>query len=129
MIDHFGFYVSDFDKSIPFLEACLAPLGIKIWESQPEWNAVIFADETKFPFLWVGQAQGEYYGTKLSVNVHRPIHIGFKAPSKQAVREFHRLGLEHGGRDNGKPEDCGRGYFGAYLLDPDGNNIEAGIRS
>jgi len=42
---------------------------------------------------------------------------------------FHAKGLEHGGRDNGIPEDCGGDYFAAYLLDPDGNNIEAGIRA
>jgi hypothetical protein len=44
------------------------------------------------------------------------------------VNDFYALALAHGGRDNGAPEDCGNGYYAAYVLDPDGNNIEAGLR-
>jgi len=53
------------------------------------------------------------------------MHLAFKAPSKSAVEEFYRIGLENGGRDNGAPDVCGNGVYGAYLLDPDGNNVEA----
>ena len=53
------------------------------------------------------------------------MHLAFKAPSKQAVDDFYRIGLQHGGRDNGAPGDCGNGAYGAFLLDIDGNNIEA----
>lgn len=53
------------------------------------------------------------------------MHLAFRAPNKEAVHEFYRIGLLNGGRDNGAPEDCGRG---AYLLDPDGNNVEAIFR-
>ncbi len=128
MFDHIGIFVSDFEKSIPFYEACLAPLGITVIERQPEFGAVIFADDDKVPFLWVGTARGDYYGNDLDQNIHRPVHLSFRAPSEQSVKDFFRMGLKHGGRDNGEPEDCGGGYFAAYLLDLDGNNIEAGIR-
>lgn len=128
MFDHIGIFVSDSEQSIAFYEKCLAPLGVKIYQRQPQFGAAIFSGEPNFPFLWVGPAKGDYYGKGLNPQTHRPMHIAFKAPSIEAVREFHRLGLENGGKDNGAPEDCGGNYFAAYLLDLDGNNIEAGIR-
>jgi catechol 2,3-dioxygenase-like lactoylglutathione lyase family enzyme len=128
MFDHIGIFVTDPEKSIAFFEACLAPLNIRIGERQPEWGSVIFFGQAEFPFLWVGPARDNYYGTDLQRSGYRPIHLSFIAPSIQAVDDFHRLGLENGGRDNGAPEDCGNGFYAAYLLDPDGNNIEAGIR-
>ncbi len=128
MFDHIGIFVSDPRRSIPFYEHCLAPLGITVVERQPEWEAVILSGAAKFPFLWIGPARGDYHGTALSPALHRPLHLAFTAPSVQAVNEFHAAGLAHGGRDNGVPEECGDGYYAAYLIDPDGNNIEAGIR-
>jgi catechol 2,3-dioxygenase-like lactoylglutathione lyase family enzyme len=128
MFDHLGLFVTNPEKSIPFLEACLAPLEIKIRERLPHIGAVIFYGEKEFPFLFVGSAKGDYYGTDLEKSGYKPMHLSFIAPSTQAVDEFYRLGLANGGRDNGAPEDCGGGYYAAYLLDPDGNNIEAGIR-
>ncbi|WP_397381250.1 VOC family protein [Prosthecobacter sp.] len=128
MFDHLGIFVSDSARSIAFFERCLAPLGITIAQRQPEWEAAIFSGAAEFPFLWVGPARGDYYGKPLSPAVHRPLHLAFKAPSKQAVDEFYAQALAHGGTDNGAPEDDG-GYYAAYVLDPDGNNIEAGIRA
>ncbi len=128
MFDHIGIFVSDPRRSIPFYEACLAPLGITITERQPEWDAVILSGRTEFPFLWIGPARGDYHGTPLSPTVHRPLHLAFIAPNAQAVDQFYAAGLAHGGHDNGAPEDCGNGYYAAYLIDPDGNNLEAGIR-
>ena len=131
MFDHIGLFVSDFERSVDLYEACFAPLGIKVYQRQPQFGAVIFSGDPDFPFLWVGTApeEGDYHGTELRRDKHRPMHIALKAPSEEAVREFHRLALEHGGRCNGEPEDCRGGYFGAYILDFDGNNIEAGIRN
>ena len=131
MFDHVGLFVSDFERSLKLYEACFAPLGIKIYQRQPQFGAVIFSGESDYPFLWVGTApeEGDYHGTALRRDKHRPMHIALKAPSENAVHEFYRLALEHGGRCNGAPEDCGGGYFAAYILDPDGNNIEAGIRN
>jgi catechol 2,3-dioxygenase-like lactoylglutathione lyase family enzyme len=58
------------------------------------------------------------------------MHVAFTAPSKAVVDEFYRAGLGAGGRDNGKPgpREGSGGYYGAFLLDPDGNNIEACAR-
>lgn len=128
MFDHIGIFVSDPLRSIPFYEHCLAPLGIAIVQRQPEWGSVIFSGAAEYPFLWVGPARGDYHGTPLSPGVHRPLHLAFVAPSIEAVNAFHAAGIQHGGRDNGAPEDGGDGYYAAYLIDPDGNNIEAGIR-
>jgi len=127
MFDHIGIFASDSQRSIAFFERCLAPLGITVVQRQPEFEAAIFSGASEFPFLWVGPAKGDYHGTPLSPSMHRPMHLAFRAPSRQAVDEFHALALAHGGKDNGAPEDCG-GYYAAYVLDPDGNNIEAGIR-
>lgn len=128
MFDHIGIFASDAQRSITFYERCLAPLGITVVQRQPEFGAAIFAGASEFPFLWVGPAEGDYYGTSLAPSVHRPLHLAFVAPSRQAVDEFHALSLLHGGTDNGTPEDEGNGYYAAYVLDPDGNNVEAGIR-
>ncbi len=127
MFDHVGIFVSDPEHSFAFYEACLAPLGIRIVERQP-WGAVIFQQEGRSEFWWVGTARDEYYGTPLSPEVRRPMHFGFSAPSREAVEAFHQLGLEAGGIDNGAPETDGRGCYNAFLLDPDGNNIEAVFR-
>ncbi len=131
IFDHFGLFVSDFEKTIAMYEACFEPLGIRVYQRQPEFGAVIFSGEADYPFLWVGTASesGDYHGTPVKRDQKRPIHIALRAPSREAVKEFHRLGIKNGGRCNGAPEDCGDRYFAAYLLDPDGNNIEAGIRS
>jgi catechol 2,3-dioxygenase-like lactoylglutathione lyase family enzyme len=129
MFDHIGIFVSDAPRSIAFYERCLAPLGITIVQRLPQLDAVIFSGASEFPFLWVGPARGDYYGTPLSPSVHRPLHLAFSAPNKKAVDEFYAAGLAQGGADNGAPEDDGDGYYAAYLLDPDGNNIEAGIRN
>lgn len=128
MFDHIGIFVSDPSRSIPFYEHCLAPLGITIVQRQLHLEAAIFSGPSEFPFLWVGPARGDYHGTSLSPEVHRPFHFAFIAPSIEAVNAFYTAGISHGGRDNGAPEDCGDGYYAAYLIDPDGNNIEAGIR-
>lgn len=128
MFDHIGIFVSDSARGIAFFEHCLAPLGITIAQRQPEFGAAIFSGASELPFLWVGPASGDYHGTPLSPAEKRPMHLAFVAPSRRAVDEFYAQALTHGGTDNGAPEDCGDGYYAAYVLDPDGNNIEAGIR-
>src|SRR5262245_8965768 len=122
MLDHVGFFVSDTTLSFPFYEAALAPLGIVVRERQRHRGSIVMTGPSHRPFLWIGPAGGQYHGTEVKVNERRPMHLAFIAPSKVAVEEFYRAGLAHGGIDNGAPADCGRGAYGAYLLDPDGNN-------
>lgn len=128
MLDHVGIFVTDTGRSFPFYEAALAPLGIVVRERQTHWGSIVMTGERHRPFLWIGPAGGDYHGTPVKLEHRRPLHLAFRAASKDAVEAFHRAGLVAGGRDNGAPADCGRGTYGAYLLDPDGNNIEAVYR-
>ena len=126
MFDHFGFVVRDLARSLRFYEASLAPLGLRIAERHGS-EAVIISGEAEFPFIWMGTPEPDFWreehGAALS-----PFHLAFSAPSREAVVAFHEAGLGHGGRDNGAPGARGSGYYAAFLLDPDGNNIEAGVR-
>jgi len=125
MFDHVGIFVSDTARSFPFYENALAPLGIVVRERQAQWGSIVMSGPDFPPFLWIGPAGGNYYGTAVKISERRPVHLAFRAATKAAVEEFYRAGLNFGGRDNGAPDDCGRGAYGAYLLDPDGNNLEA----
>ena len=119
-----------------------------------DWSRVVFdhvkigvrdADESKrfyrtvlgaldIPPIWEAERGGQYANLVVSrdAEVTAPIHIGFVARSRAEVDEFHRAGIEAGFRDNGEPgvreryssEEAGL-YYAAFLLDPDGNNIEA----
>ncbi len=62
MLDHFGVTVTDMSKSLPFYEACLEPLGIRVTERQPQFDAVIFTrDGVEFPFIWMGSAHASWW--------------------------------------------------------------------
>ncbi len=125
MFDHIGIFVSDPGRAFPFFERSLAPLGIVVRERQRQWGSIVMSSEQWPPFLWIGPAGGTYYAAEVKISERRPMHLAFQAPSKSAVEDFYRIGLENGGRDNGPPAICGDGVYGAFLLDPDGNNIEA----
>jgi len=110
LIDHIHLSVSDLSASRQFYKECLAALGREL--SQDDENFFI-ADE-----LFVAPA-GKSPTTR--------VHIAFQAASEDEVIRFHSAALGSGGMDNGKPSprDYHPGYFAAYVLDPDGNNIEA----
>ena len=116
MLDHMGFSVSDYERSKAFYEKALAPLGLKLL-MEPVPGIGGFGDGQK-PFFWIGTrgpAQSE-------------IHVAFAADSRETVDAFHAAALEAGGTDNGGPgvrEIYHPTYYGAYVLDPDGNNVEA----
>src|SRR5829696_8491968 len=115
VFDHVQLNASDYTASVRFYETVLAPLGIpKIAEhEQGTWSS----DWTDF--------------TDLNFLDRRPpttnLHLCFYARSKEQVDAFHRAGVEAGFRSNGAPgyRDYAPGYYAAYLLDPDGNNVEA----
>src|SRR4051794_5553335 len=110
LIDHVHLRVKDLEASKRFYRAALRALGREdaIHESPDHFNA----DE-----LWIDRADGP---------VSR-VHLAFQAADHEAVARFHRACLEAGGRDNGAPGDrpYHPGYHAAFVLDPDGNNIEA----
>jgi len=122
MLDHTGIAVSDWDKSKRFYEAALKPLAIVVvLEVTPEQSGggahAGFGKSAK-PVFWIGTGQ----------HVSGPSHFAFTAESRAAVDEFYRAALAAGGRDNGAPgirEHYHPTYYGAFVLDPDGNNVEA----
>jgi catechol 2,3-dioxygenase-like lactoylglutathione lyase family enzyme len=121
MLDHIGIPVSDFAASKAFYERALAPLGIVlVMEVTPEQtgdgSAAGFGDAGK-PYFWIGSSAEK-----------GRTHVAFDAPSRDVVDAFHRGALLAGGRDNGAPglrPHYHPNYYGAFVLDPDGNNVEA----
>jgi catechol 2,3-dioxygenase-like lactoylglutathione lyase family enzyme len=114
MYDHIGLSVKDLKKSVHFYEAALTPLG-HVLASSDEASAGL--GPAGAPALWLYRADAA-----------TTTHVAFRAPDRAAVDRFYRAGLEAGGRDNGKPgvrADYASNYYAAFLLDPDGNNVEA----
>ena len=115
IIDHIGLVVSDGEKSKAFYSQCLAPLGIGIVMEVEGWAG--FGRDNK-PEFWFGP-HGE---------AHKPMHIAFCAENREQVDRFYQAALAAGGIDNGPPgirEIYHPNYYGAFVLDPDGHNIEA----
>jgi catechol 2,3-dioxygenase-like lactoylglutathione lyase family enzyme len=116
MYDHIGLKVRDIDASVRFYSAALAPLGYELCSR----------DVTGAGFGPPGQPALWLY---LSAEATGPgAHIAFRAPDHAAIRKFHAAGLSAGGRDNGGAgprADYSPTYFAAFLIDPDGNNVEA----
>lgn len=115
MIDHTGVLVSDLGKSIAFYEKALAPLGY----------VLIMKFEDKFAGFGVGGKPDFWIGAGSPTD---KIHIAFRAKGRAEVRSFYDAGMGAGGKDNGPPgirEMYHPDYYGAFVLDPDGHNIEA----
>jgi catechol 2,3-dioxygenase-like lactoylglutathione lyase family enzyme len=115
LIDHIQLVVRDLAASRRFYEAVFDVLGIPIGGSADDY---FWADE-----LFVSSADSEAAQGKLTGRHH----LAFQAKDNATVEAFHRAGLAAGGTDNGPPGErpYHPGYYAAFLLDPDGNNIEA----
>jgi catechol 2,3-dioxygenase-like lactoylglutathione lyase family enzyme len=121
MLDHLGIPVSDLARSRAFYLTALAPLGMDIQlevsaEQTGNHAAIGFGVGGK-PFFWIGKGEPA-----------SSIHVALVAGSRGDVDAFHRAALAAGGRDNGLPGLRPRfhaDYYGAYVLDPDGYNVEA----
>lgn len=123
MIDHIGFPVSDLARSRAFYDRALAPLGIELLMEVTEemtggHGAHLGYGRAGKPFFWIGSGRPAGPGT----------HVAFAAPDRATVDTFHAAALAAGGQDNGAPglrPEYHPGYYGAFVLDPDGNNVEA----
>ena len=116
LIDHLQLVVKDLAASRRFYEAVLKPLGIPIAGSDEE---SFWADELFVSSLATDDALGQLTGR---------YHFAFQAAGRAAVDAFYRAALDNGGQDNGAPGERPHyhpGYYAAFALDPDGNNVEA----
>jgi catechol 2,3-dioxygenase-like lactoylglutathione lyase family enzyme len=127
MLDHTGFVVSDLAKARRFYDAVARALGLCTIDNGPESFLMGRSAEEPIPYLWIGITRPSYWaeGSRPGLN---QTHVAFAARSKEEVDEFHRAALAAGGRDNGAPGPRPEHYYGAFVLDPDGNNIEACAR-
>ncbi len=122
MIDHSGLAVSDPVRSRRFYDKALAPLGYKVIMEVPiefTGGAVVLGyGVPPKPDFWVHQGTPN----------HPHLHIAFRAENRAQVDEFYQAALAAGGKDNGPPgvrAHYHKDYYGAFVLDPDGHNIEA----
>ena len=116
MYDHIGLKVKDLDVAVRFYEAALAPLGHVLGSHEQSYAGLGPKDA---PGLWLYAAP---------ITAVSGTHLAFRAPSRDAVQRFYDAGLKAGGRDNGTPGlriDYSPDYYAAFLIDPDGNNVEA----
>ena len=107
LIDHVHLRTQHFKQSKDFYTAVLKVVGVPVTDGVDHF----YADE-----LWVDAGQSE-----------SRVHLAFQTSSREQVDAFYEAALKHGGRDNGGPgeRDYHPGYYAAFVLDPDGNNIEA----
>ncbi|TMQ17351.1 MAG: VOC family protein [Deltaproteobacteria bacterium] len=114
MIDHIGIQVTDLDASVAFYTRALAPLGYALVMRWEQYAGFGVAGK---PDFWIGAG--------------RPadkIHVAFRARGRGEVRAFHDAAIAAGGTDNGPPGIRAvyhPDYYGAFVLDPDGHNVEA----
>jgi catechol 2,3-dioxygenase-like lactoylglutathione lyase family enzyme len=117
VLDHVGINISDYDRSREFYEQALAPLGFSLlMEPIPRTGG--FGSDGK-PWFWISEERKP---------VTENAHVAFAVADRGTVDAFHTAALEAGGTDNGAPgvrEIYHPTYYGAYVLDPDGNNVEA----
>jgi catechol 2,3-dioxygenase-like lactoylglutathione lyase family enzyme len=115
IIDHIGLVAGDYEKSKQFFSRALAPLGIDL---VIEIGGYAGFGKSGKPEFWFG-GDGEIQG---------PMHIAFIADSRDQVRAFYAAAMAAGGTDNGPPgirEIYHPNYFGAFVIGPDGHNVEA----
>jgi catechol 2,3-dioxygenase-like lactoylglutathione lyase family enzyme len=115
MLDHVKLFVSDVDRSRAFYERALQPLGYRVL-LEPAPGVVGMGRD--FPNFWLAKAEGS----------PTTAHVAIRADSRSVVDEFHEAALAAGGTDNGAPglrPQYHPTYYGAFVHDPDGNNVEA----
>jgi len=115
IIDHIGISISDYERSKQFYLKALKPLGIELVKEVQGWAGFGQSEKAEF---WFG----------VSEKVNYPMHIAFVAESRESVNQFYETAIAAGAKDNGKPgvrDIYHPNYYGAFVIDPDGHNIEA----
>jgi catechol 2,3-dioxygenase-like lactoylglutathione lyase family enzyme len=115
MIDHIQLKVKNYEKSRQFYARALEPLGYGIESEDAANKSAGFGSKGAID-LWIGE------GAPVS-----RLHVAFRARDRKAVQKFHAAALEAGGTDNGAPglrADYSPTYYAAFVIDPDGNNLE-----
>jgi catechol 2,3-dioxygenase-like lactoylglutathione lyase family enzyme len=115
IIDHVTFHIADLAASKAFYDKAFAPLGIT---QIMEFQGIVGYGKNAKPEFWFAQ----------SVHPQTPMHFAFLAATREQVDEFYRAAIAAGGKDNGPPglrEHYHPNYYGAFVLDPDGHNVEA----
>lgn len=122
MIDHLGISVSDYEKSRAFYDAALAPLGATMMMVVPKEHtggANVAGYGREKPDFWLSDVHRE--------PTHKA-HVAFAARNRMEVDAFYAAAIAAGGKDNGAPGprlEYHANYYGAFVFDPDGNNVEA----
>jgi catechol 2,3-dioxygenase-like lactoylglutathione lyase family enzyme len=117
VIDHMTLCVRDIAKSKAFYEKALAPLGFALAMDLPQFNTCAFGPKGR-PQFWISQKES-FVG---------PTHVAFESPDRKTVDAWFAAAVAAGASDNGGPgprPEYHPGYYGAFVLDPDGHNIEA----
>jgi catechol 2,3-dioxygenase-like lactoylglutathione lyase family enzyme len=118
MLDHIGLNVTDFERSRAFYERALEPLGIAVLMEPIPGVAGFGEQHDQKPYFWISNREPP----------HANVHVAFAVESRELVDAFHEAAIEAGATDNGGPGErtiYHPNYYGAYVLDPDGNNVEA----
>jgi catechol 2,3-dioxygenase-like lactoylglutathione lyase family enzyme len=124
ILDHVTLVVSDIQRSKAFYEKALAPLGVK--PLMDFGQACGFGRESK-PDFWIGTGPSSFQ-TEEHLRLITPTHVAFSAKSRAEVDAFHAAAIAAGGKDFGAPgvrSHYHPHYYGAFILDPDGHDIEA----
>jgi catechol 2,3-dioxygenase-like lactoylglutathione lyase family enzyme len=115
VIDHIGIQVTDLQRAVNFYTNALAPLGYSLIMTWEQWAGLGVAGK---PDFWIE-------GNRTPSD---RVHVAFRAKGRAEVRSFYEAAMAAGGRDNGAPgvrEHYHADYYGAFVLDPDGHNVEA----
>ena len=130
MFDHVGVVFRDLKVAGAFYRALMPTIGVKLMEDHTQADGtgwlVFSTGAPESPFFVVAAGRPSFW-REGDVAGKGPSHLAFQAPSRASVDAFHAEGLARGATDNGGPGVRRGRYYCAFLIDPDGNNIEAGV--
>jgi catechol 2,3-dioxygenase-like lactoylglutathione lyase family enzyme len=130
VFDHVGVVFEDLERSGAFYRGLLAEIGIRLMEdhTQPDGTGwmVFGTGRPESPFFVVAAGRPSFW-REGNAPARSPVHLAFRAQSRGEVDRFHATGLRLGATDNGAPGVRRGRYYCAFLIDLDGNNVEAGV--